>query len=127
MTKTIYSIILFAALLFVSNVHAQQKSAPTNDTKQLPDCVVIKDGKLKAKAGYTVTVSKDGKQFTVSNAKGVGGTFICSCSILSDGNCSAKVNGGTIICDGGCGCTVSVVISGVQFAVDISAGLLRKI
>jgi hypothetical protein len=120
-------IIFFLSLttLFSMAASAQNKITK-NDTKRLPDCVVIKNGKLQAKPGYTVAVSTDGKTFTVSNAKGVGGTFNCSCGAVTTGSCSATVNGGIILCSGTCVCTISVVISGVTYAVDLSAGVLRK-
>jgi hypothetical protein len=119
--------LLFSLSMLLSvATSAQTKPVKTSNTKRLPDCVIIKDGKLQAKVGYMVTVSPDGKTFTVSNAKGVGGTFNCSCSVLTNGTCSATVNGGVIICTGDCGCSISVVITGVTYAVDLSAGILRK-
>jgi hypothetical protein len=118
-------LLLSLSMLLSVAASAQTKPVKTSNTKQLPDCVIIKDGKLQAKAGYTVAVSTDGKTFTVSNAKGVGGTFNCSCGV-ANGSCSATVNGGIILCSGSCVCTISVVISGVTYAIDLSAGILRK-
>jgi len=92
----------------------------------LPDCIIIKDRVLQAKAGYIVTVSTDGKIFTVSNEKSVSGPFRCDCSGNNTGSCFAKVTGDTIGCIGLCDCKISVVVSGVTNTVDISAGLLRK-
>jgi hypothetical protein len=120
------TLLLSLSMLLGVAATAQTKPVKKGDIKQLPDYVLIKDGKLQAKAGYTVVVSPDGKTFTVSNAKGVSGTFNCSCSVLTSGTCTATVNGGVIICTGDCGCSISVVISGVTYAVDLSAGLLRK-
>jgi hypothetical protein len=120
------TLLLSLFMLLSVAASAQTKPAKKSDTKQLPDCVLIKNAKLQAKAGYTVAVSPDGKTFTVSNAKGIGGTFNCNCTVNTTGSCTAMVSGGIILCNGSCTCTISVVISGVTYAVDLSAGLLRK-
>jgi hypothetical protein len=118
--------LLCLSMLLSVAASAQTKLVKTSNTKQLPDCVIIKDGKLQAKAGYTVTVSTDGKIFTVSNAKGVAGNFTCGCSGNTAGDCSASVSTNGIICSGTCTCTIMVIVSGVTYAVDLSAGILRK-
>lgn len=124
MTKTFMLFTFFIMAFFATS--AQTTQAKTSKTKQLPDCVLIKNGKLQAKAGYTVIVSPDGKTFTVGNAKGIGGTFTCNCSVENNSNCTAMVSGGIILCNGNCNCMISVVISGVTYTVDFSAGVLRK-
>lgn len=127
MNKTLYSIILFAALLFVCNANAQVKHAPQGETKQLPDCVIIKDGKLQAKAGYTGTISADGKTFTVSKRNNIGATFKCDCSVPNAGTCSFIGSGDAVFCTGRCTCKMTLSDgTAVTYTVDISAGLLRK-
>ncbi len=125
MKKTMLFFLFSMLLSFAAS--AQIKPVKKNDTKPLPDCVIIKGGKLQAKAGYTVEVSSDGKIFTVSNAKGtVSGTFTCTCGGGSSGDCNAKVTTFGIVCNGNCNCGFVVVIKGVAYSVDLSAGLLRK-
>jgi hypothetical protein len=120
-------IIFFLSLaISLSMVTSAQTKITKNDTKPLPDCVVIKNGKLQAKPGYTVAVSTDGKTFTVSNAKGIGGTFSCSCNSAT-GNCGALVGTAGVYCDGSCDkCSITVIISGTKYTVDLSAAVLRK-
>jgi hypothetical protein len=117
---------LFMLMLLTTSVTAQTKTIKTSNTKQLPDCVLIKDGNLQAKAGYTVTVSADGKTFTVSKANTVSGTFTCACKDNTTGECGASVRPGGVICVGTCSCSITVIVSGVTYAVDLSAGVLRK-
>jgi hypothetical protein len=125
MNKT--TLLLSLSMMLSVAVSAQTKPLKTSNTKPLPDCVIIKDGKLQAKAGYTVEVSSDGKIFTVSNAKGnVSGTFTCACGGVSSGDCNASVTTYGIACSGNCNCGFVVVIKGVAYTIDLSAGVLRK-
>lgn len=113
-------------ILFCITATAQQKPIASANTKQLPDCVLIKDGKLQAKTGYSVTVSGDGKTFTITNAKGVGGTFTCGCKNTT-GNCGALVGPAGVYCEGSCTeCGITVIVSGVKYTVDLAVGVLRK-
>lgn len=88
---------LFLSMLLSVAASAQTKLPNKSDTKSLPDCIIIKDRVLQAKAGYTVTVSTDGKIFTVGNEKSVSGLFRCDCSGNNTGSCSAKVTGDKMV------------------------------
>lgn len=126
---------LFFVILLMTDLsvlaQTPSKAGPAKaatDTKPLPDCVLIKDGKLQAKPGYTLTLSKDGNTITVSKDNNVGGSFTCACSGGTSGECSAAVRSGSVVCVGlSCNsCTILVVISGVTYRVDPEAGILRK-
>jgi hypothetical protein len=124
--KKIFLLFSLSIMLLSIAASAQTKTVRKSNTKPLPDCVIIKDGMLQAKAGYTVTVSTDGKTFTVSKANSVAGTFVCSCKDNATGECGASVRPGGVICVGTCSCSITVVVSGIAYTLDLSEGLLRK-
>lgn len=130
MNKLFFSLAILLVTGLSTLAQTPSKTAPVKaapETIALPDCVMIKDGKLIAKAGYTVTVSNDGKMFTVSKDNNVNGTFSCECTGRA-GECDAKSEPAGLVCKGkNCGeCSMVVVIKGITYRVDIAAGILRK-
>ncbi|MBK6827494.1 MAG: hypothetical protein IPG86_11740 [Chitinophagaceae bacterium] len=116
-------------LMLCSLMFAQNGKTPPEDTRALPEGLVVVKGKLKAKAGYQFQLSADGKSATLVNAKGVStsGTFSCGCgNNSSSGACSVVILNGGLNCTGNCSCQLVTIITSIRYAVDLSAGVLKK-
>ena len=117
-------VLLFCSVLFAQN----GKTVPDN-TRPLPEGLEVVKGKLKAKPGYQFQLTTDGKSATLVNAKGVStsGTFSCGCgNNSSTGACSVVILNGGLNCTGNCSCQLVTIITSIKYAVDLSAGVLKK-